>query len=68
VPHWTTSLLLNQVAIVTGAGSGYRKGYRQGSGRGSAILCLVGRTRETLEETADAVRTAAPRVMVSPLT
>ena len=31
-----------------------------------ARLCLVGRTRETLEETADAVRTAAPRVTVSP--
>ena len=61
-----TTSLLHQVAVVTGAGSGIGKAIARALAAAGASLCLVGRTRETLEETADAVRTAAPRVTVSP--
>ena len=61
-----TTSLLNQVAVITGAGGGIGKAIARALAAAGASLCLVGRTRETLEETADAVRTAAPRVIVSP--
>lgn len=58
--------LLNQVAVVTGAGSGIGKAVAKALAAEGATLCLVGRTRETLEETANAIRIAASRVLVSP--
>src|SRR4026209_543071 len=58
--------LLNQVAVISGAGGGIGKAIARALAAAGASLCLVGRTRETLEETADAVRTAAPHVTVSP--
>jgi len=61
-----TTSLLNQAAVITGAGGGIGKAIAMALAAAGARLCLVGRTRETLEETADAVRTAAPRVTVSP--
>jgi NADP-dependent 3-hydroxy acid dehydrogenase YdfG len=58
--------LLNQVAVVTGAGSGIGKAVAKALAAEGATLCLVGRTRETLEKTANAIRIAASRVVVSP--
>lgn len=51
--------------MVTGAGSGIGRAIAEALAAAGAILCLVGRTRQTLEETADAVRAAVPRVTIS---
>src|SRR5262245_49516850 len=58
--------LLNQVAVVTGAGSGIGKAISKALAAAGATLCLVGRNREKLEETADDIRTSGFRVTVSP--
>jgi NADP-dependent 3-hydroxy acid dehydrogenase YdfG len=56
----------NQVAVVTGAGSGVGRAIALGLAREGATLGLVGRTRERLEETASLVRGAGTAAQCYP--
>jgi NADP-dependent 3-hydroxy acid dehydrogenase YdfG len=56
--------LLNQVAVVTGAGSGIGKAIAQALGANGATVALVGRTKTKLDATAAAFDSNVPRPVV----
>jgi len=56
--------LLNQVAVVTGAGSGIGRGIAGALSAHGATACLVGRTRTKLEKTA--ANLIGPKAVVLP--
>ena len=58
--------LSGKTAIITGAGSGIGKGIARALAHEGAHLILAGRTRETLEATAEALRLAGASPYVIP--
>lgn len=60
-------LLSDQVALVTGAGSGIGRAIAIALARESAVTCLVGRTKNKLEETASLQRAANANTFVMPV-
>ena len=62
-----TVSLANQIAAVTGAGSGIGRAMAQALAAGGARVCLVGRTREKLEATAASINAGMPRPHVFPI-
>ena len=56
----------NQVAVVTGASRGIGKAIALGLAQQGVKLCLVARTRETLEEVATIARKTSPQVIIYP--
>jgi NADP-dependent 3-hydroxy acid dehydrogenase YdfG len=52
----------DQIAVITGAGSGIGRALALSLAAESATLCLVGRSLETLEAVAEQARSMAPRV------
>jgi len=59
--------LANQIAVVTGAGSGIGGAIAKALAAGGARVCLVGRTREKLEATASSISAGTPRPRVFPI-
>jgi NADP-dependent 3-hydroxy acid dehydrogenase YdfG len=60
------TLFQDQVAIVTGAGSGIGRAIARSLGEHGAAVCLVGRTREKLEVTKGQLGPGAPPAVVLP--
>jgi NADP-dependent 3-hydroxy acid dehydrogenase YdfG len=54
------------VAVVTGAGSGIGRACAEAMARCGAVVCLVGRRADALEETARLVETTGRRALVAP--
>ncbi len=62
-----TALLRDQIAVVTGAGSGIGRAIASTLGRQSAMVFLVGRTAPKLEETARGWARGAPAPALCPV-
>jgi NADP-dependent 3-hydroxy acid dehydrogenase YdfG len=60
------SKLMNQVAVITGGGTGMGRAIALALAEEGAILILIGRRLEPLEDVADAVRHKAPRTICCP--
>ena len=59
--------LLDQIAVVTGAGSGIGKAIATALANEGASVCLVGRTQSKLEETANSISESMARPFVYPI-
>lgn len=61
------NLFEKQVAVLTGAGSGIGRAMVMALAMEGATLCLVGRSREKLETSAERIRPMASRVTIYPV-
>ncbi len=59
--------LLDQIAVVTGAGSGIGKAIATALANEGASVCLVGRTQSKLEETANSISESMSRPVLYPI-
>jgi NADP-dependent 3-hydroxy acid dehydrogenase YdfG len=61
------SRLVGKIAVVTGAGSGIGKAIATALCAEGAAVCLVGRTRKKLEETAASLQASSTRAEIMPI-